>query len=141
MAALVADAHRADPAVSHVHAYEEPGHPKRCVDIAANVCLEPTNHSLVPAGSGIPVNSPEAEPYGEELYGFIVGHEREGLDHRCEGAVAVCQHAHPGKGWSMTGTLEGGDLTLSPSIQCRNTLDGEDCAFHGYVRAGKWVPA
>ncbi len=52
---------------------------------------------------------------------------------RCEGAVNVDPHFDR-PCWGMTGTLEGGDLTLSPSILCG---DG----FHGYVQGGVWVPA
>lgn len=126
--------------MAHKHAHDEVGEPQKCVAIAADVCLQPIDASNVPAGAGIPVNSPEAEPYGTHLAGFIVGHDREGFDVRCEGFVGV--DGRHGNNWSMTGSLEGGDLTLSPSILCRiGNVSGEGCGFHGWVQNGAWVPA
>jgi hypothetical protein len=74
----------------------------------------------------------------EHLAGFFVAHDTTDLDgYRCEGAVNVDPHLakEPGGNWTAFGTLEGGDLTLSPSVLCRR--DG----FHGFVRDGKWVSA
>lgn len=126
--------------MSHRHAHWEVGDAERCVEIGEHVCLQPIDGSNVPDGSGIPINSPEGEAYGTHLAGFIVGHDRDGLEVRCEGFVGVDgQH---GNNWTMTGSLEGGDLTLSPSILCRlgNNQLGE-CGFHGFVQQGRWVQA
>lgn len=120
--------------MSHEHA----GGREKCVDIAPDVCLQPVVHSNAPAG--VVLNTPEADAYGDHLAGFIVGHDRDGFQWRCEGVVHVCGHG--GNQWSMTGSLEGGDLTLSPSILCRlGSAAVEECGFHGWVRDGKWVPA
>jgi hypothetical protein len=110
----------------------------KCVEIDEHVCLQPFDHSNAPAG--VVLNTPEADAYGDHLGGFIFGHDREGFDVRCEGAVHVCGHG--GNSWSMAGSLEGGDLTLSPSILCRlGSSTVAECGFHGFVRDGKWVPA
>jgi hypothetical protein len=76
----------------------------------------------------------------EYFAGFLFGHDREGFDVRCEGFVGVAEaHAHR---WAMTGSLEGGDLTLSPSILCTlGSITNQPCGFHGFVQNGKWVPA
>jgi hypothetical protein len=49
----------------------------------------------------------------------------------------------PGPVWAMSGALEDGDLTLSPSILCRygGVATSEICGFHGFVRDGQWIPA
>lgn len=129
--------------MTHRHASDEPGETRNCVEIDEHVCLEPTRHSLVPAGSGIAVNSPEGEAYGDHAYGFLFWHDREGFDVRCGGGVRTCtEHGFAGASWQQTGSLEGGDLTLSPSILCRlGSASVEPCGFHGFVREGKWVPA
>lgn len=117
----------------------------KCVEIDDHVCLQPIDGSNAPAG--VVLNTPEADAYGTHLAGFIVGHDRPGFDVRCEGFVHV--DGKSGNQWAMTGTLEGGDLTLSPSILCRagtpddpiGQLAANQCNFHGYVRDGHWVPA
>lgn len=128
--------------MTHLHAHRAP--PYKCVDIDEHGCLQPTAHSNAPAG--VVLNTPEADAYGEHLSGFIVGHDRPGFDVRCEGHVTVCEHFPEDHHWQMSGTLEGSDLTLSPSILCTvGSLDdpasGTGCGFHGFVRGGKWVPA
>jgi hypothetical protein len=68
------------------------------------------------------------------LAGFITGHDAPDLPVRCDGAIFV----QPFEGrpvWAASGSLEGGDLTLSPSILCRRDQ------FHGFVTSGTWVPA
>ncbi len=128
--------------MSHVHAHEEPGEAHRCVEIGEHVCLHPIHHSNAPAG--VVLNTPEADAYGTHLGGFIVGHDREGFDVRCEGFVTTddCPMTAGRACWSMTGTLEGGDLTLSPSILCRlGNVANMPCGYHGFVTNGKWVPA
>lgn len=120
----------------HRHA----GGQTNCVEIDPHVCLQPISHSLAPPG--VVLNTPEAEKYGEHAWGYIVGHDREGFDVRCEGAVRTChEHAEP-RLWDETGTLQGGNLTLTPSILCQlGNVGGDVCGFHGYVRNGRWVPA
>lgn len=74
---------------------------------------------------------------GHELCGFIEWHYTpEG--NLCGGSVSVCaEHPNGRDGktwhWSITGTLEGRDLTLHPSLQCTS------CPSHGWVRDGKWT--
>ena len=84
---------------------------------------------------------PTDRPCRSTSRGSCLGHDRSGFDVRCEGFVRV--HAEEGRPvWSMTGSLNGGDLTLSPSILCRlGNVTNEPCGFHGFVRDGKWVPA
>jgi hypothetical protein len=112
-----------------------------CTPIAETVCLRPFVRTLAPAG--VVLNTPEADAYGTELAGFLMAHDRPGFDYRCEGAVTVKRRAgEQGPTWTMTGTLDGGDLTLSPSILCvLGSATVERCGFHGFVTAGKWVPA
>lgn len=126
----------------HRHAHADP--PYECVEIDDHVCLQPISHSLAP--KSVVLNTPEADAYGTHPWGFIIAHDRDGFEHRCEGAIATCtEHAHdrPGRPiWGMTGTLEGGDLTLTPSILCQlGNVAREACGFHGWVRNGKWVTA
>lgn len=125
---------------AHAHAHDEVGEPQKCVEIDDHVCLQPIDGSNVPPGAGIPINSPEGEAYGTHLGGFIVGHDRHGFDVRCEGFVHV--DGGSGNQWAMTGSLEGSNLTLSPSLLCRlGNVANELCGFHGFVRDGKWVSA
>lgn len=81
---------------------------------------------------------------------FFVAHERaSGYDERihaserCEGRVPThpAGQAHPDHAsWERTGSLEGGDLTLKPSIQCLDP-DGICGGSHGFVTNTQWVPA
>jgi len=138
--------------VSHKHAYEE----TRCADIGPDVCLRPFVHSNAP--KGMVLNTPESDAFGDHLAGFLIGHERPGFDERCDGAVSIdtCDPARAR--WTMAGSLEGGDLTLAPSILCKAktpvwhepdaewpkghyTQEEPTCNFHGFVRGGKWVSA
>lgn len=120
--------------MSHVHAYRVADPPK-CVEIDPHVCLQPIS------GGGEGVSNADGSPVPEYFAGYIVGHDRPGFDWRCEGFVRTAAEGQPR--WEMTGTLEGGDLTLSPSILCRlGTADpASECGFHGWVRDGKWVSA
>jgi hypothetical protein len=108
--------------------------PVACTEIDPAVCLRPTSHGGAPH-----VTNPDGSIAGgttEHLAGFIVGHDAADLPHRCEGALSVDPHfAETSPVWTMTGSLEGGDLTLSPSVLCKRDQ------FHGFVRDGKWVPA
>ena len=122
--------------MSHQHPSE------RCVDIGSGVCLRPTVHGGNPDVTDSKTGEIAGGPV-EHLYGFIVAYEWPGSEERLEGAVAVDEHA-PVR-WDMTGSLEGGDLTLSPSIQAYEYVSGDDAhghpTIHGFVRNGKWVPA
>ena len=125
--------------MTHTHVH---GDELTCVEIDPHVCLQPVEHSNAPTGTVL--NTPEADAYGTHLSGFILGHDREGFDWRCEGAVSIdtCPTIGSRATWLMAGSLEGGDLTLSPSILCRlGSVSGEECGFHGFVRDGKWVSA
>ncbi|MBI5289915.1 MAG: hypothetical protein HY873_13160 [Chloroflexi bacterium] len=108
--------------------------PVRCVEISPEVCLRPTSH-----GGAEHIRNADGTIAGgstAHLAGFLLAHEggHLGDGYRCEGVVNVDPHLAPKPLWEMTGSLEGGDLTLSPSVLCS---DG----FHGFVRNGKWVPA
>ena len=123
---------------SHRHAHhDEP----KCVEINEHVCLQPIDGG----GEGIFRRDEAGElvPVPRYFAGFIISHDRDGFEHRCEGFVRVALD-RDGPVWTMSGTLEGGDLTLSPSILCvLGTADGGDarCGFHGFVQGGKWVAA
>jgi hypothetical protein len=125
--------------VTHKHA---PWHDdlERCTEAGPTVCLRPTMHG---GNSGI-TESATGEIAGgpdEHLYGFIVAYDWPDSDYRLEGAVSVDEHA-PVR-WTMLGSLEGGDLTLKPSIQAYDSRDpsSRKPTIHGYVTNGKWVPA
>jgi hypothetical protein len=100
------------------HPYEGPPYRRaKCVDIDPAVCLQPY-----------------AGRENASVAGFIVGHDATDRPVRCDGSLLVVPvDNHPV--WSMTGSLEAGDLTLSPSVLCKR--DG----FHGFVQNGRWVPA
>ncbi len=113
--------------MSHLHGFTpDPDDERNCLEIDPHVCLQPT---------GV---------YGQPddvLAGFLMWHDRDGVVGRCGGGVAVRDNGDGRARWQMTGSLEGGDLTLSPSILCRTPFDGRECGFHGFVRDGQWVPA
>jgi hypothetical protein len=114
----------------HAHGWYDPP----CWPISEEVCLRPTVH-----GGAEHIRNADGTMAGgptEHLSGFVVAHDRPGQrgEPRCEGAINVDPDLESKARWTMTGTLEGGDLTISPSILCG---DGH----HGFVRAGKWVPA
>jgi hypothetical protein len=123
----------------HRHPYSEPD----CVEIDEHVCLRRTVHGgnpdITESKTGEIAGGPD-----EHLYGFIVAYDWPDSDVRLEGAVCVDPHGSPKAVWQMTGSLEGGDLTLSPSIQAYDSRVKDTRSaptIHGYVRGGKWVPA
>lgn len=126
--------------MTHQHAHRDP--PYKCVAIDPAVCLQPISGG----GEGISRRLPDGttEPVPEYFAGFILAHDREGFDHRCEGMVHVERQGADDPAWTMSGSLDGGDLTLSPSVLCTlGSADGatSPCGFHGFVRDGKWAPA
>ena len=99
------------------------------------VCLAPIIHGTETPGQ-FPMEGPD------HLAGFLYHHDRDGFEYRCGGYVRVCSCAEARPRWDMTGALEDGTLTLSPSILCTIGRAGlPECGFHGFVREGKWVPA
>lgn len=112
----------------------------RCTDVGPTVCLRPTVHGgdpdITDSATGEIAGGPE-----EHLYGFIVAYDWPGSDVRLEGAV--CVDPHGSTTWTMAGSLEGGDLTLTPSIQAYDSRDpgGRKPTIHGFVRNGAWVAA
>ena len=107
-------------------------HPRRCIAIGEHHCIRTASH-----GGDPDVTNADGSIAGgpaEHLAGFIVAHDVAG-DVRCEGFVGVDPHLGDERSWTMTGSLEGGDLTLAPSVLCRS------CGDHGFVREGKWVSA
>lgn len=114
-------------------------HPSdRCVDIGSGVCLSPTVHGGDPDVTDSKTGEIAGGPT-EHLAGFVVSYEWPGEPGRLQGAITVDPHL-PG-GWTIdSGSLEGGDLTISPSIQAY-AEDGKTPTVHGFVRGGKWVAA
>jgi len=113
--------------MNHRHVWDEDvPEAAPCVEIAPDVCLTPM----------------VGHPAGRQ--GFWLGHAIPTGEARCMGAVPTCSAAD-GPVWAEHGTLEGGDLTLSPSVNCIQPTGagrerhGPD--FHGWVRDGKWVSA
>ena len=112
----------------HVHGWHDPN----CTPVGPTTCLSPTVH-----GGADHITNADGTMAGgpiQHLAGFIFSHDVTPGQPRCEGAVNVDPDLESRARWTMTGTLDGGDLTLSPSILC---ADG----FHGFVRDGRWVPA
>ncbi len=96
---------------------------ERCVEIGEAVCLATTVHGD-----------------DQHVAGFLFCHDVPGRERRCVGGVNVDQHFDGERPrWSMTGSLEDGDLTLSPSVRCVTHDPGPNA--HGFVRGGTWVPA
>lgn len=124
----------------HAHGWGE----ERCTDVGPSVCLRPTVHGGNPGVTNSADGSIAGGPV-EHLYGFIVAYDWPGSDVRLEGGVKVdtCE-PNDGARWDMTGSLEGGDLTLNPSIQAYDSRERDVHAhptIHGYVRNGQWEPA
>lgn len=94
-----------------------------CVDLAPTVCFRPAWHWH------------DEGDRNERIVGYVVAHDVDGAKVRCESACMIEGGFGPAV-WQQTGGLAGGDLTLSPSIQCKTHP-----AFHGFVQNGKWVPA
>lgn len=114
---------------------------ENCTEVGPSVCLRPTVHGGNPdvteSATGEIAGGPD-----EHLYGFIVAYDWPDAEWRLEGAVCVDPHGAPGAVWGMSGTLEGGDLTLEPSIQAYDSRDpsGRVPTIHGYIRNGQWEP-
>jgi hypothetical protein len=105
----------------HLHANDE----WKCVEIGPDVCLSPFYHGD-----------------DEHLAGFFVSFDLPGDEgSRVPGAVNVDPHfAGERPIWTMTGSLDGGDLSLSPSVLMKSP-GAPERERHGYVTNGKWVPA
>lgn len=125
--------------MAHRHPYRDDA---GCIEVGPTVCLRPTVHGGNP---DVTESATGAIAGGEleHLYGFIVAYDWPDSDVRLEGAVCVDPHGAPGAMWTMTGSLEGGDLTLAPSIQAFDSRDrtARTKTIHGWVRNGAWVPA
>ena len=89
--------------------------------------------SRIDIGHGVTIQRTENQ--AGELWGWIETHPHQQTGEPCSGSIAAA--GGPGdKGGYATWTVECLDpLTLSPSILCR------DCGHHGFVKAGKWIPA
>jgi hypothetical protein len=127
--------------MTHRHGWPYNDHEPGCTDVSPTVCLRPTVHGGNPditTADGAIAGGPD-----EHLEGFIVAYEWADSDVRLEGHVRVDPDIPEGPCWQMTGTLEGGDLTLTPSIQAYDARDPDDRkpTIHGFVTSGKWVPA
>ena len=105
--------------MTHEHRwpYDDPAKPCYCTEIGEHVCIRAV---------GI---------YGRDgVGGFIIAHDLPDGGARCEGHVTVVATDDRDEVWTMTGTFEGGDLTLSPSILCT-----EHGWFHAHVTDGRWT--
>lgn len=113
----------------------------RCTEVGPTVCLRPTVHGGDPDVTNADGTIAGGET--EHLAGFIVAYDWPGVEYRLEGAVNVDTDFPSSARWEMTGTLEDGDLTLSPSIQAYDSRDpgNRTPTIHGWVRDGQWVPA
>lgn len=111
---------------AHKHFDDDIGLSDGCVDLSADTCIAPITSAHI-----------------KGVTGFWFAHDTPSGS-RCVGRVPTSD-ANGGPTWSQTGTLEGGDLTLSPSVLCiapkgpAGERHGPD--FHGFVRGGKWVSA
>lgn len=122
--------------MSHQHANDE----WKCVEIGPDVCLAPYSH-----GGDPDITGPDGTIAGgpiQHLAGFFVSFDVPGDEgYRVPGAVNVDPHFDGQQPlWQMTGSLEGGDLTLTPSIRM-SSPGAPDRERHGFVTNGKWVPA
>jgi len=73
-----------------------------------------------------------------ELGGFIFWHRRaDSPTGLCGGSIPVVS-IDGRSAWTME---QREPLTLSPSILCRTQYEGREDGVHGFVRAGRWVPA
>lgn len=98
--------------------------PDPCFEIGAGVCLRPSYHWREDQGQT------ESD---RRIVGYVIAHETPEWEARCEGALML----EPGFGpavWTQTGSREGGDLTLSPSVQCKVHPE-----FHAFVQNGRWT--
>lgn len=93
--------------------------PVACTEIDSHVCLREWR-----SDAGV-------------LIRFVIAHDVDGQESRCEGSIPVVGATHPK--WDVAGSLAGGDLTLTPSIL--EPADKYCPGMHGYVTNGKWVPA
>lgn len=98
-----------------------------CEDLDDEVCLRSALHWRPDRGE---------TQANARIVGYVIAHDVEGQEARCEGACMTEIGFGPTQIWAATGSLERGDLTLSPSVQCSTHP-----AFHGLVRSGRWVPA
>lgn len=106
--------------MTHQHADDE----WKCVEIGPDVCLAPFTHGD-----------------DKHLAGFFLSFDVPDAAFRVPGAVNVDPHfIGQSPVWEMTGSLEGGDLTLRPSIRISGG-SAPDRERHGFVTNGKWVPA
>jgi len=104
------------------------------------ICHDRVRDEREPAKRTMPDGTPcwcvsDEAPHEGWIHAPVCESLRAWMDLRCVGSVNVDPHfAGERPIWTMSGSLEGGDLTLSPSVLCS---DG----FHGFVRDGKWVSA
>jgi len=106
------------------------GHDATCTDLPSEsgigVCIRSIDH-----GPGQMVSG---ETFDRHPAGFIIAHDVPGGGERCEGALTI-DEAHFGpERWTVSGSLEAGDLTLTPSVAC--TVHP---TFHAHVTNGRWT--
>lgn len=99
--------------------------PRPCVEIGVGVCISPSYHWRPDQGET------EAD---RRIVGYVIAHDTPEWEERCESALLTELGFGPTAIWTQTGSLEGGDLSLSPSVQCRT-----HSAFHAFVQNGRWT--
>lgn len=94
-----------------------------CVELTPDICLR------------------EMRRHDGKVMRFVIAHDSPAHPdgYRCEGTIPVTGD----RAWSVSGSLAGGDLTLSPSIlEPASGVGAGYCpGYHGWVRSGRWVPA
>ena len=114
----------AHPGFGHEVAKHGVAKPDDCREIGEGVCIRPLWHWRSDLGET------EADA---RIMGYAIAHEVPGQEARCEGVLALKEGFGPPV-WTQEGTLEGGDLTLRPSIQCKTHAE-----FHAFVTNGRWT--
>lgn len=93
------------------------------------------DRELNPQYDGIP----DADPWGAIIY-----HRNPRTGEPCHGGVMfdgpTQRQIDPDRPCWQVESLD--PLTISPSVLCRfPASDGQECGDHGFIRAGRWVPA
>lgn len=112
---------------SHIHLMDTwDGYPKvKCYPMGPTVCIRRAGRTGKPRGY---------------ISGYIVSHHVALGQPRCEGFVCIDPEIAKPRGdgalrlWVATGSIETGDLTLSPSIECTTHRE-----WHAHIQDGKWT--
>lgn len=96
-----------------------------CTETGPTTCFRPFAHT---DGDG-----------SAHIGGYFFFHDQPRTNYnqgnRCMGTVVICTCKDTRDVWTESGSLAGGDLTISPSILCVNHN------FHGFLTDGAWADA